>query len=61
MADRSSIALIIGPEGGFERREIESLAGLGAVPVTLGEKKLRTETASIAALTVILHLDGQIG
>jgi 16S rRNA (uracil1498-N3)-methyltransferase len=52
---------VIGPEGGFERREIESLARLGALPVTLGEKKLRTETASIAALAVILHLDGQMG
>ena len=61
MADRSSIALVIGPEGGFERREIESLSGLGATKASLGKRTLRTETAAIVALAVILHLDGQIG
>ncbi len=61
MADRSPVALIVGPEGGFERREIEALATLGAAAVSLGRKKLRTETAAIVALAVILHLDGQLG
>lgn len=61
LSDRSSIALVIGPEGGFDRREIESLVQFGAIPVTLGERKLRTETASLAALAVILHLDGHLG
>jgi 16S rRNA (uracil1498-N3)-methyltransferase len=61
LADRSPIALVIGPEGGFERREIESMVRLGALTASLGKNKLRTETAAIAALAVILHLDGQIG
>ncbi len=61
MANKSPIALVVGPEGGFERREIESLSALGASKVSLGKRRLRTETAGIVALAVILHLDGQIG
>ncbi len=61
MSDLSPVALIVGPEGGFERREVDSLAQLGAVPVSLGKNKLRTETAALVALAVVLHLDGQLG
>jgi 16S rRNA (uracil1498-N3)-methyltransferase len=61
IADQSPVALVVGPEGGFERREIESLAMLGTTAVSLGRRKLRTETAAIVALVLILHLDGQLG
>src|SRR5215813_1612544 len=43
--DHSPLALIIGPEGGFERREVDALGRLGVVSVSLGKAKLRTETA----------------
>ncbi|MFZ2493294.1 MAG: 16S rRNA (uracil(1498)-N(3))-methyltransferase [Thermoanaerobaculia bacterium] len=43
------VTLVIGPEGGFIDREIESLRGAGFTPVTLGARILRVETA-VAAL-----------
>lgn len=55
------IALIIGPEGGLARSEIDQLTRLGARPVTLGRLVLRTETAALAALAVVRHLDGVLG
>jgi len=59
--DQSPVALLIGPEGGFERREVGTLRQLGALPVSLGKAKLRTETAAIVALAILLHLDGRLG
>ncbi len=47
------VALVIGPEGGFTPEEIRAMP---AVPVTLGPRVLRTETAGIAALAMILAL-----
>lgn len=55
------IALVVGPEGGLSRSEVEALVALGAVPVTLGRLVLRTETAALAALVVVRHLDGELG
>ncbi|MEO6339415.1 MAG: 16S rRNA (uracil(1498)-N(3))-methyltransferase [Caulobacteraceae bacterium] len=49
----SAMALLIGPEGGFdpeERARLRSMAGV--VPVTLGPRILRADTAAIAALTL---------
>lgn len=48
------IALFIGPEGGYEQNEVELLTAKGAVPVSLGKRILRTETAGIAAIAMIL-------
>ena len=49
-----SIGIFIGPEGGFEPSEVESAIQAGAVPVTLGHRILRTETASLALLSVLM-------
>ena len=51
----NSIALIIGPEGGFEPSEINSLMQCGANPITLGKRILRTETAGPAAIAMIMY------
>ena len=54
----SSIALIIGPEGGFEEEEVDQiLDGFNrkACAVTLGKTILRTETAGPAALAMIMY------
>jgi 16S rRNA (uracil1498-N3)-methyltransferase len=51
----SSIGFFIGPEGGFESTEIEKAKAAGAVPVTLGSRILRTETAGVAVLTSIMY------
>lgn len=55
------VALIIGPEGGLTREEVSALISLGAVAVTLGTLVLRTETAALAALAIVRHLDGEAG
>lgn len=54
-----SVALVIGPEGGFAPHEIEALTQNGAVPVSLGPRILRTETAAPALLSVVLYHYGQ--
>ena len=48
------IALVIGPEGGFDAGEIAKLQGAGAKCVSLGKRILRTETAGMAALAMIM-------
>lgn len=50
-----SIGFFIGPEGGFEPSEMEKAREMGAVPVTLGRRILRTETAGIAVLASIMY------
>lgn len=49
------IAVIIGPEGGFEQEEVAYLQKQGGIPVTLGSRILRTETAGMAVLAQILY------
>lgn len=51
-------ALLIGPEGGFDASEAEHLIQNGWEPVSLGPRILRTETASIAAVSIIMALAG---
>jgi 16S rRNA (uracil1498-N3)-methyltransferase len=55
------VALVVGPEGGLAREEVDALKKVGARPVTLGARILRTETAALAALAVMMHLDGELG
>lgn len=49
------IAIVIGPEGGFEEKEIKMLEQNGYKIVTLGNRILRTETVAIAMTSVILY------
>ena len=60
-AGDGAVALVVGPEGGLEREEVDALRAAGGVPVSLGPLVLRTETAGIAALAVLRHLDGLLG
>jgi 16S rRNA (uracil1498-N3)-methyltransferase len=55
------LALVVGPEGGLARTEVEALHALGAVSVCLGPLVLRTETAALAALAVLRHREGLLG
>lgn len=48
-------ALVIGPEGGFSPREAAEAAAAGAVTVSLGKTTLRTETAGMAALAMLVY------
>jgi 16S rRNA (uracil1498-N3)-methyltransferase len=49
----SSTEILIGPEGDFTPAEIESAVQKGYLPVSLGETRLRTETAGIVATTLL--------
>lgn len=55
--ESGDIALIVGPEGGFDRDEIALLCEKGAKPVTLGSRILRTETAAILAIGLVRYAD----
>lgn len=56
------IAVLIGPEGGFDLREVDwAQEYLGARPVSLGQRILRAETAALAALTMVLYKFGDLG
>jgi len=56
-----NIAIIIGPEGGFEEEEILKLEEIGAHIVTLGPRILRTETAGFVALSLLMYELGDLG
>ncbi len=56
-----NIAVVIGPEGGFEEREIEILRSINAYIVTLGPRILRTETAGFVCVTMLMYELGDIG
>ena len=49
-----SVGIFIGPEGGFEEKEVETAISEGAKPITLGKRILRTETAGLAILSVLM-------
>ncbi len=51
----TSIAILIGPEGGFSNDEVEKACEHGAIPVGFGPRILRTETAAIVVPALILH------
>ncbi len=55
-----SIALFIGPEGGFTEDEVGQACRSGAVAFSLGERILRTETAAVVASSVILYEMGEL-
>ena len=50
-----SLALVSGPEGGFSREEADQAAGCGLIPITLGKRILRCETAPICALSAVMY------
>ena len=54
------IALLVGPEGGFAPAEVVTARQHGFLPVSLGPRILRTETAAIGAATVIQFALGDL-
>ncbi|KAF1084089.1 Ribosomal RNA small subunit methyltransferase E [Sporotomaculum syntrophicum] len=55
------VYLLIGPEGGLEQQEVAEACRRGGIPVTLGPRILRTETAGPAALAMLLYQWGDLG
>lgn len=56
----TSLIVAIGPEGGFDPLEVRHFSQHGFVPVSLGSRILRTETASIAILSIIQYIWGEM-
>lgn len=50
-----SVGIFIGPEGGFEKEEVGRAVEAGAKPITLGKRILRTETAGITVLSILMY------
>lgn len=57
----NKVAIVIGPEGGFEEIEILKMKEIGAKIVTLGPRILRTETAGFTCLSLIMYELGDLG
>lgn len=57
---QAKLCLLIGPEGGFSEREYEDAGVAGFMPVSLGPRILRTETAAVAALSIAQSLWGDL-
>ncbi|MDD6396526.1 MAG: 16S rRNA (uracil(1498)-N(3))-methyltransferase [Firmicutes bacterium] len=56
----TDIAIVIGPEGGFDPVEADALKESGAMTATLGKRILRTETAPLAAISAIMFATGNM-
>ena len=55
-----TVTILIGPEGGFSLYEVDRARAAGAIPVTLGPRILRTETAGLVVSTVIFYHYGDL-
>ena len=59
--EKAKIFFVVGPEGGFSREEVDEAEQSGFVPVILGRRVLRAETASICLLSILQYQRGDIG
>ena len=57
----NTVSVMIGPEGGFSEEEIDFAKRSGVIPVTLGPRILRTETAGLAVLSILMYQMGDMG
>lgn len=60
-ASTRSLSIFIGPEGGFPLAEVTFAGSHGIIPVTLGQRVLRAETAGLAAISAVLYEKGELG
>lgn len=54
-SEQQVISVFIGPEGGFEEAEVEFAKENGVIPVSLGKRILRTETAGFTTLSILMY------
>lgn len=53
VGNKKSVVLCIGPEGGFDEKEVEAVTKTGGQAITLGKRVLRSETAALAAVATL--------
>jgi len=56
-----NISLVIGPEGGLTPEEASEAVDRGYIPVSLGKRILRTETAGLAVVSILQYVWGDVG
>ena len=56
IAPGQPVAVLIGPEGGFDEAEVEQAEQAGFQTITLGKRILRTETAGMTVLSILMYL-----
>ncbi len=56
-----NVLLVVGPEAGFTEEELSQAKTRGAIPISLGTRRLRTETAGVVFLSLVLHQLGDLG
>ena len=61
LREKTEVWIFVGPEGGWEPAEVELARSAGVVPVTLGPRILRTETAALAMLSILMYEGGDLG
>jgi len=61
ISPKEDIYILIGPEGGLGKEEVEGASRCGLKTATLGRRLLRAETASISALTIVQFFLGDMG
>ena len=57
MKPTETITIMIGPEGDFSSEEIQKALARNAKPVSLGESRLRTETAALVAVNIVSFIN----
>ena len=55
------VALMVGPEGGFDLEEVQRAQEIGFKPITLGRRIMRTETAAIVLVGIVQYELGDLG
>jgi len=57
---KQKVIVVVGPEGGFTKEEVEEAIDQGFIPVTLGKRRLRSETAAVAILSLVFNIFGDM-
>ena len=61
LKERPTIFFIVGPEGGMSHEEVVEAKQAGFIPITLGKRILRSETASLCLLSILQYERGDMG
>ena len=56
---KGKTAIVIGPEGGFSKKEAVEIRGIAGGSVTLGERILRADTACVSVVSVVMYAFGE--
>jgi 16S rRNA (uracil1498-N3)-methyltransferase len=61
LEQETAVFFLVGPEGGLTKEEVEQATRVDFIPITLGERVLRSETAGLCLLSVLQYEWGDMG